>query len=199
MARQTYAHASENSKAFHDWSNIILCFTSMGGILGGLLYLAVALLENINPLTSLFFWLLVFTCTVSFAWVWYNGRYYYEWSAPSYRSYGAHFPVSGRTRSEFPIIGNPFFVGTVHRILDELEVKTPDVYRQVLASLPKAEHDTSILPNLGRSDGLIALDGTGDYNQFRFVLLHEAFHCILCTTNEQIVNDKVNAVIQRLG
>jgi len=188
MARQTYTHATENSKALHDWSTIMLCFAGMGGMLGGLFYLGLAPLWDSNPLTSLWFWAFPCVAAFSFAWAWYTGRYYYGWSAPSYRSFGARSPI-----------GNPLFVGAVHKVLDELETRTPDVYRQVLSALPRIEHNTSILPNLGRSDGLIALDGTGDYNLFRFVLLHEAFHCILGTTNEQRVNDKVNAVIQRLG
>lgn len=86
----------------------------------------------------------------------------------------ARFP--GRSREHFPIQGDASFVALINRILDELNEKAPDYYEQVLEYLPAVAHDISILPNIGRSDGLFTFSENTPYHFARFVLMHECGH-----------------------
>jgi hypothetical protein len=108
------------------------------------------------------------------------------------------FPVRGRSRADFPIIdnGNPQFSPGVNRILDELEQKVPEHFREVLEYLPKAEYNAS-LGGYSYSDGRFSIDASR-YENFRWVFLHEAGHNIRGKQNndwsEEAANDYANQV-----
>ncbi len=114
------------------------------------------------------------------------------------------FPVRGRSRAGFPILGSDQFQTTVNRVLDELEQRTPNRYREVLEYLPKAEYDPSIIhiPAHGLSDGRFSLDGS-DYGYFRWVFLHEVGHQVEGLNNhnwsQEAANTYANQVIAEIG
>ena len=101
-------------------------------------------------------------------------------------------PFPARTRERFPIIGNNAFQALINRILDELKEKAPDYYEQVLEYLPKAEFSTSILPSIGRSDGLFALNELTPYNVARFCFLHEAAHGVYILQHGDVSENAAN-------
>ena len=81
----------------------------------------------------------------------------------------------------FTISGPELFCRVVLRVLDELQAKAPERYQEAVTDLPKAHYDPdavhALYPNAGaHSGGVFAVDGTGSYEGFRRMFLHEVGH-----------------------
>jgi hypothetical protein len=81
----------------------------------------------------------------------------------------------------FTISGPELFCRAVLRVLDELQAKAPERYQEAVTDLPKAHYDPdavhALYPNAGaHSGGEFAVDGTGSYEGFRRLFLHEVGH-----------------------
>jgi len=85
------------------------------------------------------------------------------------------------SRADLPISGPRGFVKAVTAILDELESKRPNRYKEVVEYLPKATYDPEALKQAsgegwaGNSSGLFGVDGSR-LDSFFYIFLHEVGH-----------------------
>ena len=195
---------SDDTSCFHIFCLMFLTIW----MIGGLFYAAIVLLFSFyNPVTLTIFWILTGIWVLCLAWVGTVHLIDTHIAAQHRRAYEQR-PLPEklrRKRAAFYIIGPSSFIAMVNRVLDELEQKAPEHYREALEYLPKAEYvnRSGTYTFDGRSDGLFTLDGTGDYGWFRFVFLHETGHDINMVEHnddsEEAANSYAHMVVAKVA